>query len=110
MSFNVVPFGSRSSLEGEPATGTPAEIVDISARRAPAVDAPGIPDHVLDEIDAAALRAEDLRADNREVRFDMDDSTRRVVASLREVDGGVVRVLPLRDVVGDDDDGPQSAA
>ena len=110
MSFNVLPFGSRSGGEGEPALGTPAEVVDIAARRAPAVDAPAIPDHVLDGIDAAALRAEDLRANNREVRFDMDDSTGRVVASLREVDGDVVRALPLREVVGYDDDGPQPAA
>jgi hypothetical protein len=110
MSFNVLPFGSRSSGEGEPALGTPADVIDMSVRRAPTVDAPGIPEHVLDEIDAAALRAEHLRADSREVRFEMDDSTGRVVASLREVDGGVVRALPLREAVGYDDDGPQSAA
>jgi hypothetical protein len=110
MSFNVLPFGTRSSGESEPAPDTSAEVIDISVRRAPAIDAPRIPDHVLGEIDAAALRAEDLRADNREVRFDMDDLTGRVVASLREIEGGVVRPLPLREVVGYDDDGPQSAA
>jgi hypothetical protein len=82
-----------------------ADVVDISTRRAPA-----IPDQVLDEIDTAAMRAEDLRAHNRAVRFAIDDSTGRVVASLREVDGGVVRALPLREVVGYGDDGPQSAA
>jgi hypothetical protein len=110
MSFNVLPFGSRPSHDRESVPGSPADVVDIAAHRASAVDAPAIPDHVLDAIDAAAMRAEDLRAHNREVRFEMDDSTGRVLASLREVDGGVIRALPLREAVGYDDDGPQSAA
>src|SRR4051812_40884401 len=108
MSFNVLPFGSRPSPDGESVQGSPADVVDIAARRAPAVDVPAIPAHLLDAIDAAAMRAEDLRAHNREVRFEMDDSTGEVLASLREVDGGIIRALPLREAIGHDDDGPQS--
>jgi hypothetical protein len=109
MTFNVVPIGSRSIAETQPAQGPPADVVDLAPRRPPAAAAPAIPDHVLDEVDAAARKAQDLLAERHEVRFDMDPDSGRVVASLREIEGAVVRVLPLREIVGDDD-GPQSAA
>jgi hypothetical protein len=110
MTFNVVPIGSRSIAETEPLQGPPADVVDLAPRRMPATVVPEIPDHVLDEVDAAARTAQDLLAERREVRFDTEADSGRVVASLRELEGAVVRVLPLREVVGADDDGPQSAA
>jgi hypothetical protein len=109
MTFNVVPIGSRSIAETEPLQGPPADVVDLAPRRLPAAAVPEIPDHVLDEVDAAAQTAQDLLAERREVRFDTEPYSGRVVASLREIEGAVVRALPLREVVGDDD-GPQSAA
>ena len=110
MTFNVVPIGSRSIAETQPLQGPPADVVDLAPRRAPAAAVPEIPGHVLDEVDLAARKAQDLLAERREVRFDTDPDSGRVVASLREIEGAVVRVLPLREIVGDDDDGPQSAA
>jgi hypothetical protein len=101
MSFNVPDNASDTNS---------AEIVDLASRRETAVDVPEIPGQVWDEVQAASQLWHALRADNREVRFDTDAATGRVVASLREVDGGVVRALPLRRVLGVDDDGPQTAA
>jgi len=110
MTFNVVPIGSRSIAETEPLQGPSADVVDLAPRRMPTGSVPEIPDHVLDEVDAAARRAQDHLAERREVRFDTDSESGRIVASLREIEGAVVRVLPLREIVGGDDDGPQSAA
>jgi hypothetical protein len=109
MGFNVLPFGTRPTADSASATDS-AEIVDLASRRETAVDVPEIPDHVWDEVEAASQLWHELRADDREVRFDTDAATGRMVASLREVDGGVVRALPLRSVLGVDDDGPQTAA
>jgi hypothetical protein len=112
MTFNVVPIGSRSIAETQSHQGHSADVVDLAPRRMPAAAVPEIPEHVLDEVDAAAQTAQDLLAERREVRFDTDADSGRIVASLREIEGAVVRVLPLREIVGGggDDDGPQSAA
>ena len=111
MTFNVVPIGSRSIADTERLQGPPADVVDLAPRRMPAAAVPEIPDHVLDEVDFAARKAQDLLAERREVRFDTDPDSGHVVASLREIEGAVVRVLPLREIVGGGgDDGPQSAA
>jgi len=85
------------------------QVIDLASRREPESGVPDIPEHVLDEIDAAALRCERLAAEDQQVRFETDPATGRVVASLCDLAGGVVRALPLREVVCGDDD-PQSAA
>ena len=110
MTFNVVPIRRRSIADAQPRQGPPADVVDLAPRRMPPAADPEIPDTVLDEVDAAARTAQDLLAERREVRFDTDHDSGRVVASLRKIEGAVVRVLPLREIVGADDDGPQSAA
>jgi hypothetical protein len=118
MSFNVLPFGSRRIAESKPrAASDPAaqdaqsaEVVDLASRRETAMSVPEIPDQVWDEVDAASKLWHELRADDREVRFDTDAVTGRVVASLRDLGGGVVRALPLRQIPGLDDPGPASAA
>jgi hypothetical protein len=110
MSFNVLPFGSRSVAQEGPLAapdGAPAEVVDLAARRV--ADIPEIPDHVMEEVEAAAQLWHALRASNREVRFDTSAVTGRVVATLRDLEGSVVRSIPLRQPFGIDD-GPQPAA
>jgi hypothetical protein len=109
MSFNVLPFGTAPPDDDEPIASS-AEIVDLASRREAAVDVPEIPADVWDEIDAASQLWHELRAENREVRFDTDAATGRTVASLYDLDGGVVRPLPLRQLLGVDDDGPETAA
>ena len=122
MSFNVLPFGSTPGPDptsaAKPAQVVPqgpsfAEVVDLASRRQSAIDPPEIPDHVWDEVEAASQLWHELRSQNREVRFDTHAVTGRVVASLCDLDGGVVRPLPLREAFGTDDhgpDGPASAA
>lgn len=119
MSFNVLPFGSTPSPDNrpvakpaqDPAAATSfAQVVDLASRRQTEVDPPEIPDHVWDEVEAASRLWHELRAQDREVRFDTHAVSGRVVASLCDLDGGVVRPLPLRGVFGMDDPGPQSAA
>jgi hypothetical protein len=103
MAFDDMPFGDAQ----QPPL---AEVIDLASRREAACDVPDIPEHVLDEVDAAAELWEDLHSSDRVVRFEVDAARGRVVASLRDGAGGVVHELPLRSVVGGDGDGPQSAA
>lgn len=118
MSFNVLPFACRPTAEGAtvvaPSAGDPlvgaGEVIELSSWREPATSVPEIPEHVLDDVEAAAALWEELDAEGREVRFDTDTATGRIVASLCQAQSGVVRTLPLRAVVFVDGDGPQSAA
>ena len=61
-----------------------------------------------DEVEAASRLWHELRDQNREVRFDTHAVNGRVVASLCDLDGDVVRRLPLRETFGFD--GPETAA
>jgi hypothetical protein len=114
MSFNVLPFGSTPSPDNRPVTkpahvspqaASFAEVVDLASRRQAELDVPEIPDHVWDEVEAASQLWQELRAQDREVRFDTHEVTGRVVASLCDLDGDVVRPLGLREAFGADDHG-----
>jgi len=97
MSFHALPSDSK------------CQVIDLATRREAEPVVADIPEHVLDEIDAAALRCERLAAEGQEVRFETDPATGRVSASLCDLGGGVVRALPLREVISGDD-GPPTAA
>ena len=58
------------------------------------------PMRVWREVDAAGGRADELRDQGREVHFEVDDATGRLVIQLREVDGAVVRELRPAEVFG----------
>ena len=51
------------------------------------------------EVDAAGRHADQLRAEGREVHFELDERTGRLVIQLRELDGGVLRDLSPADAV-----------
>ena len=115
MSFNVLPFGSTPGPEdraaAKPARTTApdvsfAEVVDLASRRQEVAQTPDIPDHVWAEVEAASRLWHELHAQDREVRFDTHAVTGRVVASLCDLDGDVVRPLPLREAFGFDETGP----
>lgn len=93
MSDNVFPF-----------SGPEAEIIRLDSHR----PAAGIPAEAWDDVEAAANAWEQLRSGGREVRFEVPGPDRRLVAELRRLDGGVLRALPLREVLGGD--GPLPAA
>jgi hypothetical protein len=103
MAFDDMPFGDAQQPPF-------AEVIDLASRREAARDVPDIPGHVLDEVDAVAELWQELDSSDRAVRFEINAARGRVVASLCDGAGGVVHELPLRAVLGGEDDGPQSAA
>jgi hypothetical protein len=103
MALDDLPFGSAQQAPC-------AEVVDLASRREAARDLPQIPERVLDEVDAAAELWQELHDVNRVIQFEISAARGRVVAALSDGAGGVLHELPLRAVVGFDDDGPQSAA
>jgi hypothetical protein len=52
------------------------------------------PPEVLDEVGAAAARAEALALANRELHFRVDEDSGRVVIEVRDLDGNVIRTIP----------------
>jgi hypothetical protein len=54
------------------------------------------PAEVLDEVGAAAARAEALALADRELHFRVDEETGRVVIEARDLDGNVIRTSPRR--------------
>jgi uncharacterized FlaG/YvyC family protein len=52
------------------------------------------PTEVLDAIGAAAERAAELRADNRELHFHKDEASGRVIVQVRDLAGNVIRTIP----------------
>jgi hypothetical protein len=77
MSFEIGPVppvspggASRLSLPGSPPAG------------------------VLDAVGAAAARAAELRAANRELHFRKDEESGRVIIEVRDLEGHVIRTIP----------------
>jgi hypothetical protein len=68
-----------------------------------------IPEEVWDDIHRAGELADDLAARGQQVRFDSHRLTGRVVASLCDTDGRMLRPVSLRDVLGTEPD-PAPAA
>jgi hypothetical protein len=99
MSFDVPPLATSlaASSVDRPGRGCEgsAESFGDAAR---AGGAPPIPVEVWDQIDAAARLAEDLHAQGRGVRFDVH-KLGVVVAELVDDNLGLLRPLPLGDVV-----------
>ena len=55
----------------------------------------GVPPTVLDEVGAAADRADQLAAEQRELHFERDRTTGRVVVQVRDLrTGDVIRTIP----------------
>jgi hypothetical protein len=52
------------------------------------------PREVLDEVDKAAQQAEKLASGNRELHFEMDKDSKRVIIQVRDLDGRVIRTIP----------------
>jgi hypothetical protein len=52
------------------------------------------PPDVLREVEAAGRRAEELWNARRELHFDVDEESGRLVIHVRDLEGGVVRTIP----------------
>ena len=109
MSFEIGPISPYQATGAirrtEPATSRFS--VDLARPAAAAASAPAhaadsaelsLPAHppteVLDAIGAAAARAAELRADNRELHFSKDEATGRVIVQVRDLEGNVIRTIP----------------
>jgi uncharacterized FlaG/YvyC family protein len=91
-----------------PATGRPSQALAPSAHRpaaAPAgqaqrVDAivgtiPPVPTaEARAEVDRAAERVDELRADGRELHFSTDPTSSRVIIEVRDLEGNVLKTIP----------------
>jgi hypothetical protein len=67
-----------------------------------------IPLDVVEEMEAAAALYEELHEEGRQVRYTQLGG--RVVASLCDLDGNVLRPLTLREAIGMGQSGPETAA
>jgi flagellar protein FlaG len=77
---------SGSANQPESVQRTPSSASsDIPAK--PPVD-------VLAEIDRAAARAEELARANRELHFEKDPSSGRIVVQVRDLEGNILRTIP----------------
>lgn len=83
------------------------ELAEARRRRMTGPDR--IPEEVWEDISRAGQLADDLHAQGRAVRFETHHLTGRVVASLCDADGNVLRPLALREVIGDLDPDPEPA-
>jgi hypothetical protein len=78
------------SLDLARRTSAPAPVRDTAVLSLPASP----PAEVLDAIGAAADRAAELRAANRELHFHKDEASGRVIVEVRDLDGNVIRTIP----------------
>jgi flagellar protein FlaG len=105
MSFEIgplQPIGRGNPVRRVDAV-TPGFSLDLARRKTqtaaaaePAVVAlpPSPPDEVRDAIGAAAARAAELRAENRELHFRKDQTSGRVIVEVRDLAGNVIRTIP----------------
>jgi hypothetical protein len=90
------PATSRFSVDlARPAAAAPGRAGLTSAGDSAELSLPAHPPtEVLDAIGAAAERAAELRADNRELHFSKDAATGRVIVQVRDLEGNVIRTIP----------------
>ena len=107
----VTPLAPRNTSGVRPShAGEFARVYELAdARRRRMTGPDRIPEHVWDDIQRAHELADDLAARGQQVRFDTHHLTGRVVASLCDTDGNVVRAVRLRDLLGTEPD-PAPAA
>jgi hypothetical protein len=97
MSFEIGPVppvqGAGAPRRGAAATsGFSLDLARTAAVQDTAQLSP--PADVLDAVGAAAARAAELRAANRELHFRKDELSGRVIVEVRDLAGHVVRMIP----------------
>jgi flagellar protein FlaG len=104
MSFEIGPLqpvqGVGAPRRSQPAPGFSLDLARRTTAPAPVRDtavlslASSPPPEVLDAVGAAAERAAELRSQNRELHFHMDEASGRVIVQVRDLDGHVIRTIP----------------
>jgi hypothetical protein len=101
MSLEIGPLNPYQPAAAARAAAQSAELPLPAARpSAPVGDTAQLsltaypPPEVLDEVGAAADRADELWAANRELHFRTDEDSGRVIVEVRDLDGNVIRTIP----------------
>ena len=81
---------SGFSLDLARTTAATPAVIDTTALAIPASP----PAEVLDAVGAAAARAAELRSQNRELHFEKDEHSGRVIIQVRDLAGNVIRTIP----------------
>ena len=103
------PMPARRA-ETAAATGDFARVFDLAEARRRRMTGPDrIPDEVWDDITRAGQLADDLSERGQHVRFDTHRLTNRIVASLVDEDGRLLRPVSLGEIFGPETD-PAPAA
>jgi hypothetical protein len=93
MGIDVTPVGSAAF---EPASGAPGSRRERPVHDAAAISSGAVPDapppEVLDAIGVAAGAVDELHAQGRELRFDLDESG-RVQVQVQDLDGNVLGAI-----------------
>ena len=104
MSFEIGPISpiERGTPARRVSNATPGFSLDLA--RATAKPAPADtaivalpqrpPEEVRDAVGAAAARAAELRSHNRELHFEKDEHSGRVIIQVRDLAGNVIRTIP----------------
>jgi uncharacterized FlaG/YvyC family protein len=97
MSFEVPPVGGPELPAGAPVQRTDkpqaANGKDVDAVQLDMIPS-SPPEELYDQIDAAASRVDELKAEGRELHFAFDDASKRVVVEVRDLKGNVLRTIP----------------
>src|SRR5436309_14670855 len=97
MSVEVPPVSSTHVSAGTPADRTDkpqaANRKDVDAVQLDMIPS-SPPAELHGQIDAAAQRVNDLKADGRELHFSFNDDTKRVQIEVRDLEGTLLRTIP----------------
>lgn len=107
MSIDLTPIGgplpgTAAPARGPRAAAPAAAFPQVDAFTPTAVDPTlpeTIPHELATQISAAARTAADLHARGRELRFEPDPASGRVRVEVRDLDGNVLRQLPLTEAL-----------
>src|SRR5687768_4330731 len=99
MTFEIGHLRFRPSLPAPPPAGpvegrtAPPAAPTAAAAHFDVIPA-SPPEDLLAEVHAASRRAADLAAQNRELHFEVDEPSGRVVIEVRTLDGDVIKTIP----------------
>jgi FlaG protein len=90
LSMPQVPRAERTDAPGPANAPEPVKASRPAAGGIPATP----PADVLAEVDRAAARAEELARANRELHFQKDPDSGRIIVQVRDLEGNVLRTIP----------------
>jgi uncharacterized FlaG/YvyC family protein len=98
MSFEVPPVSGSAAVPASPPVERTDKPQAANGKDQDAVQVDMIPstppEELYGQIDAAASRVDELKAEGRELHFSYDDSSRRVQIEVRDLNGNVLRTIP----------------